>query len=64
MFSQQAQKIMTKEPIKTKRKIFATFAVAMMMGFCNALGIPYGKGGEKKDKEAPIGREHKPGESD
>lgn len=64
MISQQAQKIMTSEPTKTKRKIFATLAVAMMMGFCNALGIPYGRGSEKKDKEAPIGRMREPKEND
>lgn len=60
MLSQQAQKNMPTEPTKTKRKFFAKFAVAMMMGFCNALGISYGKGGEKKDKEAPIGRMREP----
>jgi len=64
MPSQQAQKIMTKEPTQTKRKLFATFAVAMMMGFCNALGISYGKGNQKKDKEAPIGRMREPEKKD
>jgi len=55
---------MTEEHTKTKRKFFAKFAVAAMMGFCNALGISYGKGGEKQDKKAPIGRMREPGEKD
>ena len=45
---------------KSKKNTFSKILLSLMMGFSNALGLPYSKEAEKKNNESNYGRTYKP----